>query len=202
MPAESKKATMSYPAGYQQQQPTPPAMVPKKHRKWPWVLLGLVVVIVIIVVTTSNSGSKPSVSDSSGSRVHIGQSVRDGKFQFTITSVSTTKSVGDVQNGLGDTAQGQFVILHLTVQNIGDQAQALDDGSQYIYDSQSRKYSASTPADIDLSGAGSANTWLQDINPGNTVQGQMAFDMPTGTVADHAELHDSPFSGGVTVALR
>lgn len=43
--------------------------------------------------------------------------------------------------------------------------------------------------------------FLNDINPGNTVQGQLAFDMPAGVRAVKAELHDSLFSDGVTVSL-
>jgi hypothetical protein len=42
---------------------------------------------------------------------------------------------------------------------------------------------------------------FNNINPGNTVQGQLAFDMPTGVKAVKAELHDSAFFAGVTVNL-
>jgi hypothetical protein len=34
------------------------------------------------------------------------------------------------------------------------------------------------------------------------VKGELAFDMPTGVKAVKAELHDSAFSGGITVKLR
>ena len=125
------------------------------------------------------------------------------KFQFTITSVSYAESVGDTADGFGDTAQGKYTILHVTVTNIGSQPQTLDDSSQYVYDASGRKYDASTSADIDLNSAsGSDSVFFNDINPGNTVHGELAFDMPTGLKAVKAELHDSVFSGGVTVNLR
>ena len=133
----------------------------------------------------------------------IGTAVRDGKFQFTITSISHAKSVGDTADGLGDTAQGEYTILHVTVTNIGSQPQTLDDSSQYVYDASGRKYDASTNADIDLNSAsGSDSVFFNDINPGNTVRGELAFDMPAGVKVVKAELHDSAFSGGVTVNLR
>jgi hypothetical protein len=44
--------------------------------------------------------------------------------------------------------------------------------------------------------------FLNEINPGNTVHGKIAFDMPNGVNAMKAELHDSMFSGGVTVNLK
>jgi hypothetical protein len=130
----------------------------------------------------------------------VGTAVRDGKFQFTITSVSQAKSAGDTADGLGDTAQGEYTILHVTVTNIGSDPQTLDDSSQYVYDASGRKYDASTEADLDINGD-SDSVFLNDINPGNTVKGQLAFDMPAGTKAVKAELHDSAFSGGVTVSL-
>ena len=37
---------------------------------------------------------------------------------------------------------------------------------------------------------------------GNTVKGTLVFDMPKGTEPASIELHDSPFSDGITVQLR
>jgi hypothetical protein len=178
-------------------------------------LLGLAgfVVLIIIISVAANGGSKGTPAASSGGApanaapaapqaATIGTPVRDGKFQFTITSVSHAKSVGDTANGFGDTAQGEYTILHVTVTNISSQSQTLDDTSQYVYDASGRKFDASTSADIDLNGTGSGGVFLNEINPGNTVKGELAFDMPAGQKAVKAELHDSMFSGGVTVNLR
>jgi hypothetical protein len=48
---------------------------------------------------------------------------------------------------------------------------------------------------------GDANTFLNQLNPGSTVNGQIAYDVPVGTQLTKLELHDSPFSGGVTVNI-
>ena len=45
-------------------------------------------------------------------------------------------------------------------------------------------------------------TFLEDINPGNSVVGTVVFDVPKGTKVTELELHDSAFSGGVKVALK
>ena len=85
----------------------------------------------------------------------------------------------------------------------GHFGQTLDDSSQYVYDASDRKYDASTSADMDLNSAsGSDSVFFNDINLGNTVRGELPFDMPAGLKAVKAELHDSAFSGGVTVNLR
>jgi len=204
----------------QQQQPPyypPQQQPPKKKRHWVRnIFLGFagLIVLIVIISVAANKGSKGTPTASSGGTsanaapappqaAKIGTPVRDGKFQFTITSISHAKSVGDTADGLGDTAQGEYTILHVTVTNISGQPQTLDDSSQYIYDASGRKYDVSTSADIDLNSAsGSDSVFFNDINPGNTVHGELAFDMPKGVKAVKAELHDSAFSDGVTVILR
>ena len=198
----------------------PPQPPKKKHtvRNVFLILAGVFVLLIIIGVAVGGGGSKntptaasspagsakaaaPAKAAAAPKTASVGTAVRDGKFQFTITSVSQAKTARDT-DGLGDTAQGEYTILHVTVTNIGSEPQTLDDSSQYVYDASGRKYEASTDADIDLnSSTGADSVFLNDINPGNTVKGQIAFDMPTGTKAVKAELHDSAFSGGVTVNL-
>lgn len=209
--------------GYGQQPYMPPQQQPPRKKRH-WVrntFLGLAgfIVLIVIIAIAANGGSNGTPAAGGGAApanaapanaapaapqvAKIGTPVRDGKFQFTITSVSQAESVGDTADGLGDTAQGSYTILHVTVTNIGSQPQTLDDSSQYVYDASGRKYDASTSADIDLNSAsGSDSVFFNDINPGNTVHGELAFDMPTGLKAVKAELHDSVFSGGVTVNLR
>lgn len=127
----------------------------------------------------------------------VGTPVRDGKFEFTVTQVETgVKHVGN--DVVGQDAQGQFVLLHLTVANIGTEAQYFDGSSQKLYDSAGRAFSADTSAAIYLD---ESNSFLNQINPGITVQGIVVFDVPADAVLTTAELHDSAFSGGVTVTL-
>jgi hypothetical protein len=42
----------------------------------------------------------------------------------------------------------------------------------------------------------------EEINPGNTLTGTVVFDIPVDAVPAALELHDSKFSGGVTVDLQ
>lgn len=194
--------------------PTPPG-----KKSWParhkiiTALLAVAAVIVITVIAVNAGGgggtantptanqsssapASPSVSPSS-TVAGIGTPVRDGKFEFVVTQVTHAKSVG---GEFGQTAQGEYTILHVSVKNIGNESQLLADSAQYVYDSSGRKYDADSAAGLYLNG--NSNVFLQEINPGNTVQGQIAFDMPNGVQAVKAELHDSMFSGGVTVNLK
>ena len=190
---------------------TPPVKPRHRGRKILFGILAALALIVIGSVVAGSGGSHPAAAPSAGAKsnpaaqstgsavAHIGDKARDGKFEFTVVKVTHAKSVGDTQYGLGETA----VVKTLKVTNIGNQSQTLDDSSQYVYDAAGHKYSASSAADIDLSGAnGQSSTWLNDINPGNTVVGKIAFDMPAGAKAVKMELHDSMFSGGVIVHVN
>ncbi|MCW2945403.1 MAG: hypothetical protein JWR24_2120 [Actinoallomurus sp.] len=128
----------------------------------------------------------------------VGREYHDGKFAFTVTKIKKgVRQVGDQY--VGKTAQGQFVLVYVTVANIGDQARTFDSGSQKLKDAEGREFSADTEATIAMGNESKA--FLEDINPGNGVHGILVFDVPKGIKLKSLELHDSPFSGGVTVPL-
>jgi Domain of unknown function (DUF4352) len=211
------------PSGPGQQAPGAPYQPPqRKRRRGLKITLGIaggIIVLIIVAAALSSGNSGAGTSTATGANAGtgngqaaqsgastavpgIGDKVRDGKFEFVVTKVSHRKTVGDTQFGLGETAQGTFTVISLKVTNIGSESQTLDDSSQYAFDASGRKFSADSAADIDLSGAnGQGSTWLNDINPWNTVHGKIAFDMPSGDKAVKIELHDSMFSDGVTVRL-
>lgn len=127
----------------------------------------------------------------------IGTPVRDGKFEFTVTKVKEgIAQVGDQY--LNKKAQGQFVFVYVTVKNIGNEAHTFDSSSQYAFDAANRKYDADGEAAIYM---GDSNAFLNDINPGNSVNGIVVFDVAKTTKLTQVELHDSAFSGGVKVRL-
>lgn len=199
----------------------PPQQPPKTPTKslWrrPW-FLGLVAVVALIVIGnalggggdstdqgTSTGGTSAQVTEapSQGSAEQApeaagtGDSVRDGKFEFTVRKVECEKSrVGTKDFGV--TAQGQFCFVYMKVENIGKEAQTLDGGSQYLFGSGGQKFDADTEAAIYLD---DSKTFLEQINPGNAVDGIVVFDIPKSATPAKLELHDSPFSAGVEVQL-
>lgn len=50
------------PTGQQPWPPMPPATAPKKHRKWPWVVSGLVVVLLLIMVVGAAGSNTPTTT--------------------------------------------------------------------------------------------------------------------------------------------
>jgi len=90
------------------------------------------------------------------------------------------------------------VLVTVNVTNVGDQPQSFIGGNAKLFDSAGREFSASTEAAIYLQ---DSNSLYEEINPGNTVTGTLVFDIPSAIALDRLELHDSMFSGGVTVKL-
>lgn len=184
--------------------------VKKKSHKKLWIGIGVVIILFFIIKALAGSGSGTSASSTatpnapqataaSKTMPKIGQPANDGKFQFVVKSIKCGVSqVGS--NGLTQDAQGQYCLLDVSVKNIGNASQSFDATGQYLYNATAQKFSASSIATIYEAPEGS--TWDQDINPGNSTEGTVVFDIPKGQTPVIAELHDSMFSSGVKVSLQ
>ncbi|MGC4850896.1 DUF4352 domain-containing protein [Micromonospora sp. DT15] len=151
-----------------------------------------------IASDSSNDAGGAKAEEKPAKTAKIGQPARDGKFEFTVKSskCGVAKIGSDM---LGQKAQGQFCLVTVNVKNIGKEAQMFDGSSQKAYAADGTEYSADTGAAIYANK--NAETFLNDINPGNQVNGVVVFDIPKNVKLTKLELHDSMFSGGVTVAL-
>jgi hypothetical protein len=144
------------------------------------------------------SGSSDGGGKAAAKTAKVGEAVRDGKFEFTVQPVKCgVPQVGT--EPLGKKAQGQFCLVTLQVKNIGKEAQTLSDSSQKAFGADKAQYSADTAAGIYANP--DAATFLNQINPGNQITGVLVFDIPAAATLAKLELHDSPFSGGITVQL-
>lgn len=101
--------------------------------------------------------------------------VRDGKFEFVVKTVQPgLTEVGD-NPFLNQKAQGQFVIVTLSVQNIGDRAQGFSPSNQKLFDTEGRSFESDSTAQIAL-GTGDIPVW-DNIDPGNTADVKLVYDM-------------------------
>jgi hypothetical protein len=151
--------------------------------------------------SSSTTASRPSGAPSATpaepatpTAAPAGSPVRDGKFEFRVLGMTRAAQAGDLSNQFVD-AQGEFIILTMSVANIGDQAQSYFGTNQKLIDTAGREYEANSTADM------WANKGTGDINPGNSIQVRAAFDVPPGTQPAELEVHDSMFSGGAKVRL-
>lgn len=141
-----------------------------------------------------DAAGKPAAGKQAG----IGDPARDGKFEFAVSKMDCSKTkVGDQY--VNTKAQGKFCLVTLTVRNIGDEAQLFDSSSQKALDAKGTVYDADGAAAMYVNK--DAETFLNNINPGNQVKGVIPFDVPKNVTVTTLELHDSSFSDGVKVKV-
>jgi hypothetical protein len=142
--------------------------------------------------------SVPNVPAERAAPAGIGAEVQDGAFAFTVTKVDTgVQALG--QSFLRTEAQGSYVLVHVTVRNIGTESQLFTGSNQTLFDAQGREFDADSAAA--MMNVPDSESFLTTINPGNSVNGVLVFDVPEGVAPTYIELHDSMFSSGVLVSL-
>jgi hypothetical protein len=145
----------------------------------------------ITTADQSSGGSTPATA------AGIGDQVQDGSFAFTVTDVETKQSLGS--GFLKSDAEGSYVLVHVTVTNVGTEASTFSDSNQTLLDADGREFSADSGTAVMY--LPDSQAFLNQINPGNKVDGVLVFDVPEGLAPAAIELRESMFSGGVTVSL-
>ncbi|WP_245662379.1 DUF4352 domain-containing protein [Nocardia vermiculata] len=188
---------------------------------WPWILIGGLVLlcggcfgIVGIAANSSDSTTEKTTKAPAAAIANkpaapqpppgpnvapAGSEVRDGKFAFVVTGIDPpVKTLGD-NVFLSDTAQGEYLVIHVDISNVGDRPRSYFGDNQVLIDDQGREYTNDSSAEFNINDGAVLGT---DINPGNKITVAIAFDVSPGTVPTAIEFHDSMFSGGVRVAVR
>ncbi len=168
------------------------------------------VIILIAIIGGAAGGSKPDTnSDGSGvtksedkpaTTAKLNETARDGKFEFVVKSVECGKTTIGTNEYLKKDAQGQFCLMTVSVKNIGNEAQGFFGSNQKLLNAQSQQYAADDAAGVYVDQ--NYSTLFSNINPGNSVEGVIVFDIPKDQTPVTAELHDSSFSSGVKVSLQ
>lgn len=174
-------------------------------RRTVWIIGSIILFISVLCVCSVFAvtlGGKPKSSGAGAEKpadAGFNTPARDGKFEFVVKSAECGKvSVGDAYSERK--AQGVYCLVPVSVKNIGSKPQLMVVSNQKARTPNGSVYAPDILATITVNG--DRDVWLTEINPGNSVDGQLVFDVPVGTVPTSVELHDSAFSGGVTIALK
>jgi len=128
----------------------------------------------------------------------IGMPVRDGVLEFDVYDVSQARRVGELSDpGLSISAEGVYVIVVVSVRNMGGAAHTFVDRDQTLIDSRGERFAVSMAANI----YGNLDVPSTRIAPGEQLVVDLAFDVPVGTVPSRVVLRESASSDGVTVLL-
>ena len=119
----------------------------------------------------------------------------DGPLEFTVTGVESGTTVTDPTNeSLTKDAQGEFIVVRLTVRNTSpDPATFL--GALQKLKAAGTVYTADDQASFYVGGG------FAEIPPGGQADVGVAYDVPPGTVPESIELHADPISPGVELPL-
>jgi hypothetical protein len=129
----------------------------------------------------------------------LGQSVRDGRFAFTVNSPASFSRTITTRMGATETAQGVFVIVRVDVTNIGYDARTITATDLFLVSDRGQRFATSSAVSAL---AGAETIFREKVNPGHTVNdAPVLFDVPAGTMIASIELHDSVSSSGVKVKL-
>lgn len=155
----------------------------------------------VFTLTACGSTTTADKAKAVATAAPAGSAVRDGKFEVQVLDIAKARQASspDGNQFMIAKAQGEFIILTLNVKNIGDEQQSFFTDNQKLIDANGKEYGSSSEADMYLNSGGAGS--FTEINPGNSIQVRVAFDVPTGTVPKALEVHDSMLSGGSVVAL-
>ncbi|MGO1561539.1 Mpr protein [Actinomycetales bacterium JB111] len=128
----------------------------------------------------------------------IGEATAAGDLAITVTGVESGLTQVGSEYVVAE-AQGQYVLVHVTITNEGNESENFWEQDATLVDDQGRVHDTSSDS-IYLEGE---TGWLvTSINPGNTAEGTLLFDIPADAVPDLARFSPGLFSDDVDIALR
>lgn len=147
-----------------------------------WTIITLVALILIAAIfggtdnqKTSNSNSASTSSDKT-EKMHIykiGEPISVGERTYIVNSIKTAPAIGN--EIFEEKASGIYLIVDLTIENIGKESGNFMSSDVTIYDDQDRKFQSAT-----ILGLKNALVFDQ-IQPGLKKTGNIAFDVPPGS---------------------
>lgn len=127
----------------------------------------------------SNVEGNPAENASDDNTPSVGPngSVEVDTLRWHLRGATKTRVIGDQRYGLGEEANGVFVVTELSVTNNKSESVTLTSDTVSLVAGDST-YEADTNAESALIADGEKTFFLEDIGPGITATGSVAFDVP------------------------
>ena len=191
--------------------PTPASQEGKKPSKFKSGCLGIIGLFIIIALIGSCMGGKSSTNKSTATNgsTKTEQAAPTYDYSCDVEGVGKVKGMTSSKVGVAiaklqemgsidapyssKKAQGIFKVLYVVVSNNQKDAITVDANSYKLIDEQGREFSHSTEGDVALQMSHRETLFLKKINPGNTLGGYIAYDVPKD-----AKIRSLQFKGGMT----
>jgi hypothetical protein len=151
----------------------------------------------------SESSEAPSETDGPGSSATptnpptapaaTGDAI-DGPLSFTVHGIEVGSTVVMSDAPLEKTAVGEYIVVHMTVTNVGA------DPTSFVATFQTL-HAGGAPYPLDDEATAYLEGTLAGLEPGDSADVSIAFDVPPGTPAEAIELHADPGTPGAQVPL-
>lgn len=122
--------------------------------------------------------------------------VRDGKFEFVVTSVDSGFPRIGLQN-----ASGSYSVVTVAVRNISDESKWFLPVGQRLVDTQGRQVDHNAIATM-WQTTQRRYGYSFELQPGQSATTQLVFDVAQDATPSRLELHDFMLSNGATVELN
>jgi Domain of unknown function (DUF4352) len=134
-------------------------------------------------------------------RVAMGGSVRVDALYWKVTDVRTAATIGDMQYGLGEKADGTFLVVDLSVRSAKDESVTLSDDSIELVTADGKSYKADSDGTIAAMGEGENPLFFEDIGPDSTISSKVVFDVPASALASKLSVRFNELGFGTTHAF-
>ncbi|GAA1089672.1 DUF4352 domain-containing protein [Nocardiopsis metallicus] len=147
--------------------------------------------------TADDAGDSGDSDEAADDMYGLNERVELGDLAFTVTGVEG--GIAETSDILGDyTAEGQYVAVSITAENIGTEPTYFENTGQKLYDAEGRQFGHDTDATIAMDDG----PMLGELNPGQSGDFTVVFDIPADAEFDHIELGDSLFGDGENAAVN
>ena len=134
----------------------------------------------------SDNGSPVAKVESAPTTEGISSDVK-----IKVLEVTTPAYTG--KEGFKSVPQGAFVVVKLSIQNNQKDAISVSDSSFKLLDKDKREFSSSSDGNIGLEMTEKKTLMFVNVNPGNTIEGYIAYDVPKGVTGFNMQA-----TGGMT----
>lgn len=156
------------------------------------VVIAAVAALSLTACSTADTSPPEPMAPAQSDQVEIGTAVNDGMLKFTVSAVYRTKTMQPPGGEPALTAQGEFVNVHMTVDNTGNQPQRYVAAEQRLI-ADGKEYSP-VPALV-ADGGG------QTINPEAQLRTVVSFDVPPEATPESIVVHGNPGGRGSKIAF-
>lgn len=173
--------------------------------------IGILVLIVLGIFASGDEGPTPATNSDSNQATgtskkedivyELNQEAQDKDLKFTVLDVTTSSTIGN--SYFAEDAQGMFHVVQVKIENTGKETVSFDSSMAQVVDDQGRTFDRSIDGQTAMiTSNDGVDLFLQQIQPGLSVTGNLVFDLPESIESAYINLKGGFFSEGVKVRIK